>query len=157
MNIFKIAVSKTIPARPALVHAVIADYRVGHQAILPRPYFQELIIEKGGQGAGTELIIHMEVMGDKLSYHQVVEEPEPGHILIERELDKAQFTRFTFEPRQNGQATELTIYTEYELPKGISGWIEGIMARLFLNNLYKKELQNLADYVTSGQAVYQVG
>ena len=154
MNLFHLEVSKTIQASSKAIYAVISDYEVGHQAILPKPYFTEMIVEKGGQGAGTELTISMEVMRDKRTFHQIVEEPEPGRILIERDLDTAQITQFTLEPLENGQATEVTIMIEFELRKGLSGWIEGFMSKFFLRYLFNKELDNLAEYVASDERAY---
>ena len=55
--------SDVIDARPEEIYAVLSDYRVGHPAILPKPYFTELMVEQGGQGAGTVIRFGMNVMG----------------------------------------------------------------------------------------------
>jgi hypothetical protein len=53
----------TVAARAAELYAVVADYRAGHPAILPKAYFQELTVEKGGAGAGTVVRASVKVMG----------------------------------------------------------------------------------------------
>lgn len=68
-------VSGVIDAPPATVYAVLADYRSSHPQILPKPYFTNLIVEQGGQGAGTVFRTQVVVMGVKTDYHMVVSEP----------------------------------------------------------------------------------
>jgi hypothetical protein len=46
-------VSAVIDAPPAEVYAIFADYRNAHPQVLPKPYFGDLVVEKGGNGAGT--------------------------------------------------------------------------------------------------------
>lgn len=48
MNQMHIEQAAVIDAHPQEVYAVISDYRVGHQAILPRPFFSEMIVKQGG-------------------------------------------------------------------------------------------------------------
>jgi hypothetical protein len=57
MGLMRVQSSAVIPARPEAIYAVLADYREAHPAILPKPYFTELKVEEGGQGAGT--VIHV--------------------------------------------------------------------------------------------------
>ena len=47
--------SRIIDSSSESIYNVIADYRVGHPAILPKPWFDGLTVEKGGFGAGTGL------------------------------------------------------------------------------------------------------
>ena len=157
MQQFEMEIQKRIPAPPETVYAVLSDYRVGHQAILPKPYFTDMIVEEGGQGAGTKLTVHMTVMGDKRTFRQIVEEPEPGRILIERDIDSGQGTQFTLDAANNGQQTDLTLNITFMLRPGVQGWIEGLISRLVLRRIFNKELQNLTQYVTTDVAAYQAG
>ena len=72
MNQYEVSVSRVIDAPPAAVYAVFADYHHAHAAVLPKPYFTGMTVEKGGTGAGTEVAVHMSVLGTKVTYHFVV-------------------------------------------------------------------------------------
>src|SRR5688572_19050743 len=72
MSLIHVEASEIIDARAEDLYAIVRDYRVGHPAILPKPYFTELTVEKGGIGAGTVLRISMEIFGKQFSYHQLV-------------------------------------------------------------------------------------
>jgi len=65
-------VSKVIDADPADVYTVFSDYRVKHPAILPKPFFSNLVVEQGGQGAGTVVQAHMDVYGTKRVFRMTV-------------------------------------------------------------------------------------
>jgi hypothetical protein len=72
-----------IAARPEKVYAILADYRVSHPAILPKPYFTEIAVEQGGPGAGTIARARMKVMGMEIAYRLIVSEPQPGRLMQE--------------------------------------------------------------------------
>lgn len=144
---FHAEASAIVNASPTAVHAVIADYRVGHPAILPKPYFTSLTVEQGGVGAGTVIHVQMKVWGQNLSFRQIVSEPEPGYVLDETDLDTGQFTRFTFEPVDGGQRTRVTIASEFPVKPGLKGWLEKMTQPAFARRLYQQELRNLDDYV----------
>jgi ribosome-associated toxin RatA of RatAB toxin-antitoxin module len=141
--------SHVINVRPDEVYAVISDYRVGHPAILPKPEFTELTVIKGGQGAGTELRVALEMYGQKFSYHQIVTEPEPGRTLVETDIETGQFSRFTFEPLNGGKQTKVTIFSEFPASNGIKGFMERLMQPSIVSRLYKKELRNLEQYMAN--------
>ena len=112
MSTFQVEESLVIEARAEALYAVVADYRVGHPAILPRPFFQELTVEEGGVGAGTIVRGSVKVMGKLYPLHHRISEPEPGRILQESDLDKpGEFTRFIFQPLNGGTHTRVTIAT----------------------------------------------
>ena len=48
MRRYKFSTPSLIKAAPERVYSIIADYRVGHQLILPKPYFASIDVEKGG-------------------------------------------------------------------------------------------------------------
>ncbi len=147
MNQLRVEQSAVIAAAPPKIYAVIRDYEMGHVAILPKPYFQEMIVEEGGQGAGTKTRIKMKIMGQEFNYRHEVSEPEPGRVLKETDRDTGLGTTFTFEPLAGGTQTHVTIATDTPVQAGLAGLIERLMTPLVLRRIYRQELQNLADYV----------
>lgn len=133
-----------IPATPAQVYALLADYHQGHPSILPKPYFTRLTVEAGGQGAGTVFSFDMEVMGTKQSGRMTVSEPDPGRVLQEEDPQAGTVTQFIFDAAEGGQACDLSIASNFTLPPGIAG----LMARLFnpgiIRRIYNAELALIA-------------
>lgn len=154
MTSVTIRVTDIIPASSEAVYNVIADYHVGHQAILPRPAFREMKVLEGGYGAGTCIHLHTQMWGISNYYDQIVEEPEPGRVLIERDVNTGQYTTFTFEPLSDTQ-TRVTIESVMPLSKGIRGVLERMSMPAVARNLFKEELQNLAKYVTQSEVIMQ--
>ena len=133
--------SAIIPALPQAVYDLLADYRVGHPSILPKPYFVNLVVEEGGTGEGTVFRADMNVMGQKSSFRSKVTEPEPGKLLRETDLDSGTVTDFIVKPAPNGQ-TELTFHTTYQT----KNFIEKLMIPAILKRMYKQELGNIAEH-----------
>jgi hypothetical protein len=146
-NMLHIEVSHVIDARPEELYAVIADYRVGHPAVLPKPEFGDLIVEKGGHGAGTVITITMTAYGKTDTFHAVGTEPEPGHRLVETNPENGQNTAFIFEPLKGGKQTRVTFASDFPLTPGFTSLIERLLIPPFINKLYMRELKNLANYV----------
>ena len=94
MTTKEIKVSRSIQAAPQKVYAIIADYHNGHPRILPKPYFVALEVEEGGYGAGTVIRFQMKVMGRLQTFRAEISEPEPGRVLVERDLDTGTTTTF---------------------------------------------------------------
>ncbi len=136
-----------IDARPAAIYAVLADYHVGHQAILPRPYFEEVKVEAGGRGAGTRLRVTMRVMGVESVFHEVVTEPQPGRVLAETDPDAGVTTTFTVDPLDGGKRARVTIATEARASPGLKGMVERLVNPGVLRGIYRKELRKLEEYV----------
>ncbi len=149
MSQIHVEVSDTINARPEEIYNILADYRVGHPAIVPKAYFVELIVEQGGKGAGTVARVRMKVGGKEMSYHLIVSEPEPGRVLMETDMDTDLVTTFTVDPLNNGSATRLTIVTDFSANPGIKGFFEKLATPPVMRSIYKKELRQIADYVGS--------
>jgi hypothetical protein len=147
MKTFRVEQSAVIDAKPGVVYAVIADYQIGHPAILPKPYFSDLTIEKGGQGAGTVILFKMKVFGQESTYHQEVSEPEPGRVIAETDLNTGQYTTFTFAPLNGGSQTRLTIASKFPRKPGLAGFLESLMQPPIVSRLYTQELRNIAEYV----------
>lgn len=148
MNQFEVEMSRDIPAPPEAVYAVIADYRVGHPAILPGQF--TLHLESGGTGAGTVFRLDTRVLGTTQSARMAVTEPEPGHVLVETTLDGTLSTRFLFDPIPGG--TRVTFSTVGPVRDGIAGRLERWLTVRFLRGLYAEELKNLAAYMASRPA-----
>lgn len=139
--------SLVIPAPPEAVYAVIADYRVAHKAILPKPYFVDMRVEQGGSGAGTIAVADVNVMGVKQTYRLVVSEPQPGRII--EEVDKAAGVRtwFNFDPLDGGAQTRLTISSETQPSSGFRGFMEKLFNPPITRRIYREELALIAAYV----------
>jgi len=151
MNWIHAEESHVIDARAEDIYAVVADYRVGHAAILPKPYFTELTVEKGGRGAGTILRGNVRLFGKDFPFHQLVSEPEPGRVIVETDIETGQVSSFKFEPLGDGSRTRVTIASDFPPSKGVMGFLERFTKPSFVRMLYKKELHNLANYVRSKQ------
>jgi hypothetical protein len=138
-----LSASKLIPAPAHIVYDLIADYRNGHPLILPKPYFVSLEVEQGGYGAGTIINYQMQLMGRIQSFHSTITEPEPGHILVETDMNTGAVTTFTVDPRLNGQEAFVTITTATNVPGGLLGKIQGPFTTQLLRPIYLKELDQL--------------
>jgi len=147
MSQIHVEVSEVIEARPEKVYAILADYRASHPAILPKPYFTELTVEQGGQGAGTIIHVGMNVMGVKRAYRQVISEPEPSRVLVESDAAAGVTSSFTVDPLNGGQHSRVTIATDAAASPGVMGWMERLFSPSVMRHIFKKELQQLAEYV----------
>jgi uncharacterized protein YndB with AHSA1/START domain len=147
MNQYEVEVSRVIDAPPAAVYAVFADYHHSHAAVLPKRYFTKMMVEKGGTGAGTEITVHMSVLGAKVTYHMVVTEPEPGRVLQEEDKAAGVRTTFTMTPVNNGQATNVTLYTRARTAPGFRGFIEKLITPPISRKIYNEELDMVAAFV----------
>ena len=65
MSVIRVTASKEIPAPAATVYGITADYHRGHPSILPPEYFQDLVVEAGGRGAGTPIRFTMIAFGQR--------------------------------------------------------------------------------------------
>jgi hypothetical protein len=139
--------SAVIDASPEVIYAVFSDYEVAHKAILPKPYFSEMVVLAGGQGAGTVIDVHMDVFGNKKTYHLAVTEPEPGRLLVETDYLTGERTHFIMEPLPNGRQTKVTIDSKFNVSPGFAGKIERFITPLVTGYFFKKELGNLAAYL----------
>ena len=144
MTKHSLSASKLIYSPAHTVYDLIADYRSGHPRILPKPYFVSLEVEQGGYGAGTMINFQMKLMGRIQSFHSMITEPEPGHILVETDMNTGAVTTFTVDPRVNGQEAFVTITTTTDVPNGIIGKIQGWLTTQLLRPIYLKELDQLA-------------
>jgi polyketide cyclase/dehydrase/lipid transport protein len=136
--------SRAIRAEPDVVYKILADYRVGHPAILPKRAFLSLDVDEGGVGAGTEFLLRMKSFGTIREMRAKVTEPKPGRVLVETyESREGIQTTFEVRPAESGSGSVVTIQTRWTA-RGLRGWIEAMLAPPFLRKLYLEELGNLA-------------
>lgn len=138
-----------ISAPPEKVYAVLADYHAGHPSVLPKAYFKSLMVEQGGQGAGTVIRVQLSVMGIRRDSRMQVSEPEPGRVLSETDLQTGLVTAFTVTPAGIGQ-THLRITTDWESAPGLAGWFDRLTTPVVLRHIYALQLRALNDYLHQG-------
>ena len=144
---FTITASRIVGASASDAYRLIADYRGGHQRILPAKYFGNLRAIKGGYGAGTEIAFEMYPFGMKRSVQQArarVTEPEPGHVLVETDLDRGFVTTFTVDP-VSPTSSRVEFATAVPRKSGILGAIEKAVISAFLGRVYDAELKQFDD------------
>jgi hypothetical protein len=142
-------VSKTaeIDAPADRLYGIIADYRNGHPRILPAA-FTGLTVEAGGVGAGTRIRVDMRVFGRVMTFPAEISEPDPGRVLVERNLgQRPSVTTFTVD-RIDATRSRVTISTELPVRTGILARIERLMTRRLLEPIYAAELTKLGVVAT---------
>ena len=150
MATLTVIASRRIPAPPQEVYAIIADYTEGHPHILPSAYFRNIEVEKGGVGAGTRIRFDMTVLGSTRTARADIEEPSPGRLLVERDVEGRFVTTFKVIPAREGRESDVTIMTELTTRGGILGVVERMASKTFLERVYRDELSRLAAYAASG-------
>lgn len=149
MTVIRSEATRTVEAAPERVYAVFSDYEKAHPAILPKPYFDDLVIEQGGQGAGTVLRLRMKALGVVNNYRLTVSEPEPGRRLVEADPDAGVRTTFLVDPRDGGRHSQVTITIDTRASAGLKGQVERLILPAFSRRVLKKELQLLVDYLAA--------
>lgn len=131
-------------ARSEDVYATIADYRHGHPSILPESFY-DLQVEQGGYGEGTIIRFKMKVLGVEQAFHQSISEPEPGRVLVERDINSAQniVTTFRVTPVEDDRKSQVEIDTTMNASPGLAGVVERIVVPIINPRLYAKELKLL--------------
>ena len=148
---YEIRVSKIINAPRKAIYDVIADYHIGHNAILPRPFFSDIVVEEGGYGDGSLISFDITLGGQTVPYRQRVSELENGRIIQEANVHDEGITQFILDPIGDGTKTEVTIYVQLVEPTGIFAFLERWITIAFSRWLFNKELNNLAEYVATQQ------
>jgi hypothetical protein len=139
----RISESALVPAPPAAVYAIIADYRGGHPRILPRQ-LSDLVVEQGGYGAGTVIRYVLTLAGRRVALRAAVEEPEPGRLLVERALDApGGTTSFRVEPA-SAETTRVSITTEWTT-HGLFGRLQARLAERLFPPMFREELRLLGE------------
>lgn len=125
------------------VYGYIADIREHHARFLP-PAFSDFEVESGGVGAGTITRFKITAGGRTRSYRMRVDEPEPGRVLTETDLESSLVTTWTVTPE--GDSARVRIATSWQGAGGIGGFFERLFAPRVLRGLYADELARLDAY-----------
>lgn len=153
MGTYQVEASAVVDAPPTHVYGIIADYHQGHQSILPRHYFDEMVVKEGGYGAGTAVYVKMSVFGSVAEYNMVVSEPEPGRVLREEDANAGVVTTFTVEPINQATQSRVTIATTGRVRNGIAGLVERWITTAVSRRIYREELAQLNQVATSAPPV----
>ncbi len=139
----RVTAERSIRAPAERVYAYIADYRQHHHRFLP-PAFSDIQVEEGGVGAGSVVRFRLSAGGRERTYRQRVEEPQPGRVLTESDLDSSSVTTFTVTPE--GEHSRVQILTTWQGARGVGGFFERLFAPRVLRRLYADELERLDRY-----------
>lgn len=125
-----------------MIYHCLADYREHHRpgGFLP-PAFDQLEIDRGGIGAGTEYHFVMAVGGRRRAISTTVSEPVPGHTLVE--TGSGIETTFTVEPNSGGAQVRFDTVIE---AAGLQGILNRLFAARMIGPIYEDELQRLEDH-----------
>jgi hypothetical protein len=130
-------------APPRAVYDTIANYRTGHPRILPKQ-FSGLTVEQGGVGAGTVISFKVRLLGRSEMYRAVITEPEPGRVLIEKNiLGNDACTTFVVDSGMHSNEAVVTIRTELTVRRGWIGAVERLLTTRLLHPMYEEELKRL--------------
>lgn len=143
MNQYEVEQTAVIQAPASVVYAIVADFVDGHQQILPRRYFTEMRVLAGGIGAGTAVLVHMNVFGSRVTYTIQVTEPEPGRVLQEADSAAGLVTRTIVEPLGENRC-RVTLHTTARTRPGWRGWLEKVSNPPITRHIYRQELALLA-------------
>ena len=140
---YSVSRAARIEAPAERIYSIIRDYHHGHPSILPKQ-FSNMRVEEGGVGAGTKIRFDVTVLGKTQHFVAVVTEPEPGRVLVEKNLEPTEsVTTFVVEPEHGGRAANVTIRTELSSRPGLAGRLERYMTAKVLQSMYLAELNKL--------------
>jgi len=149
MSTVSVSAERRISAPADRVYRILADYREHHPRILP-PAFSDFTVEEGGVGAGTVIRFKVAAGGRTQTFHQRVEEPEPGRVLREQDIDGTRITTFTVTP--DGEGCVLNIETTWPAV-GVRGVVERLLAPRMLRPIYEDELDRIAAYARDNPGI----
>jgi uncharacterized protein YndB with AHSA1/START domain len=138
----------TVDAPAETVYRYLADMH-DHPHFLP-PAFSDFRVESGGVGAGTVTRFKITAGGRTREYRMKVDEPEPGRVLTESDMNSSAVTTFTVSPR--GGASLVRISTAWDGAGGIGGVFERMFAPRVLRAIYTDELKRLDAYAREHHA-----
>ena len=149
MKPYQVSAVRRIDAAPERVFDILADYRVGHPAILPTRFYTGLAVEQGGYGAGRVSRYGWRAGGGVNRARAAVTEPVPGRVLVETDLGgRGIVTTFTVTPARDG-GSQVEFATDIPSRGGPLGALERWFVRRYLRRVYAEELQLLAERATS--------
>jgi uncharacterized protein YndB with AHSA1/START domain len=127
-----------VGAPPDVVYRCIADHEQ-HRSFLP-PAFSDFKIESGGVGAGTVTSFRVKTGGGSRAFRMRVEEPEPGRVMTESDVNSDLVTTWTVTSEDGGSRVEIA--TTWEAA-GVMGILERLLAPRAMRSLYAEELDLL--------------
>jgi Polyketide cyclase / dehydrase and lipid transport len=143
MPTHSVTATARIAAPAPVVYATIANYHTGHPRIVPKQ-FSNLVVEEGGIGAGTVIRFDVKILGTTTHLRAVVSEPEPGRVLVERNVaGNEAVSTFVVDPDASDKSCQVTIHTEMPVRDGLAGVIEKFMLTRVLTSIYEEELKRL--------------
>jgi hypothetical protein len=150
----RVSAERVLDAPADVVYHLIADYREHHrpEGFLP-PAFTELVVEKGGVGAGTEIRFTMRLAGRSQTARATITEPEPGRVLVE--TGPGVRTTFTVEPEADRRA-RVRFDTVLDA-SGLPGLLTRLLAPGMLRPLYADELERLERHAQAHPALDPAG
>jgi uncharacterized protein YndB with AHSA1/START domain len=128
-----------------LTYRLIADDE-HHRRFLP-DNFSDFETVEGGRGAGTVHRFELTAGGRTRVYTMRVDEPEPGRVITESDLESSLVTRFTVTPE--GDSCRVSIATTWDGAGGIGGVFERVLAPRVIARIYADELARLDRYARS--------
>jgi hypothetical protein len=143
MAALRVASERTIEAPAEKVYGVLVDYRQHHSRILP-PAFFDYKVKRGGMGEGTVVAFKMKTGGRTRDFRMQVAEPEPGRVLMERDMKSSLVTTFTVDPASGG--SRVRIETNWRGARGFGGLMERLIAPRVIEKVYADELDRLDQY-----------
>lgn len=132
--------SAVVRAPPEVVYGIFADYHEAHPRVLPRPHFGELVVERGGTGAGTRFRVDVRQGRGRRTYRMDVTEPRPGRLLVETDVDSDLTTTFAVDPEGGG--ARVTITTRWT-QGGMGGWLTRMLVPRLAGPIYREEIRNV--------------
>jgi hypothetical protein len=132
-----------VGAPSELVYGLIAAMRHHHAHFLP-PSLKDLRVEQGGYGAGTTYRVTGVFLGGERQLRMRLDEPEPGRVLTESDLDSPLVTTWTVTPE--GAGPRVSIETVWPAASGLGGVLERLLARRAMARVYREELRLLDGY-----------
>jgi ribosome-associated toxin RatA of RatAB toxin-antitoxin module len=145
---YEVKVEQMIHASHQQVYNIIIDMEE-HRRILPKP-FESLDVLQGGNGAGTVFRLKMNVMGNRSSLEMTITEPEPGRIVQERDETAGVTTTWKLTPIEGEDRCLLQLTSEFRRKPGIAGMLERILVPPMIRSIYRQELHNINEYLTTG-------
>jgi len=151
MTSIHVSAERSVGAPADQVFSYLADVRGHRHHFLPSAY-SDLVVESGGEGAGTVFRYTMTAGGRTRAFHMEVEVPEPGRVLTETDTASSLVTTWTVTPQQGmadaPQVTSCTvaITTTWEGSGGIGGFFERRFAPRALRGIYAEQLERLDTY-----------
>jgi ribosome-associated toxin RatA of RatAB toxin-antitoxin module len=126
------------------VYSFIADMKNHHQHFLP-PSFGEIRVEEGGYGAGTVYRVNVTFAGRTRELHMRVDEPEPGRVISEADLESPMVTTWTITP-EGAARCHVRLETHWPSTGGFQGLLERLFAPGMMRKTYRDELARLDRY-----------